>query len=276
MGHVQGDQHDIDDASGPGAYSYSYGYRLCQTGGFQTVMAYPCAGGTRVSYFSNPNVTLISGEVTGTPTANNALSMTNTAPLVASFMPPPATLPNAPGNLSASALSGSQITLTWSDNSSNETGFTLERSADGINWSQFAMVGSNVISYTDTGLFASTTYNYRVSAYNSAGNSSYSNIGTATTSAAVMDTTVPVVSILNPANGATVSGMVAVKVNASDYDGVSSLKLYIDGALVSSTNSGSLSYSWNTKKVKAGVHTINSQAADPSNNIGSQSVSVTK
>ncbi len=276
MGHVQGDQHDIADASGPGAYSYSYGYQLCQTGGFQTVMSYPCAGGGRISYFSNPNVTLTSGEVTGTSTANNALSMTNTAPLVASFMPSPATLPNAPSNLSASALSSSQITLTWSDNSSNETGFSLERSADGINWSQFAMVGSNIVSYTDTGLAASTTYNYRVNAYNSAGNSSYSNIGTATTSAAVMDTTVPVVSILNPTNGSRVSGMVAVQVSARDNVSISSLKLYIDGKLVSSSSASSLNYNWNTRKVSAGAHTISSQAADPSNNIGSQSVSVTK
>ncbi|MDD2660306.1 MAG: Ig-like domain-containing protein [Methylococcales bacterium] len=275
LGHGQGNQHDIADASGPGAYSYSYGYQLCQTNGIRSIMAYACSGATMINYFSNPNIAF-NGEVTGTQAANNALSMTNTASIVAAFMPAPATLPNAPGNLSASALSSSQITLTWSDNSSNETGFSLERSADGINWSQFAMVGSNVVNYTDTGLAASTTYNYRVSAYNSAGNSSYSNIGTATTGAAVIDTTAPVVSILNPANGSRVSGMVAVKVSASDNVSVSSLKLYIDGKLVSSSSASSLNYNWNTRKVSAGTHTISSQAADPSNNIGSQSVSVTK
>jgi len=174
------------------------------------------------------------------------------------------------------ANSSSQIALTWSDNSSNETGFLLERSVDGINWSQFATVGSNVTSYTDTGLTASTTYQYRIRAYNSAGNSSYSNIGSATTGAAVIDTTAPVVNIQNPANGATVSGSVAVSVKASDNVSVSSLKLYIDGKLVSSSSASSLSYNWNTRKVSAGNHTISSQAADPSNNIGSQSISVSK
>ena len=277
LGHNQGDQHNIENSGGyAGAYSYSYGYRLCQTGGFRTVMSYSCTGGTRVSYFSNPNVSLTTGEVTGTATANNALSMTNTKAIVAAFRSPPATLPNAPGNLSAASLSSSQIALTWLDNSSNETGFRLERSANGINWSEFAVVGSNVTSFTDTGLTGSTTYQYRARAYNSAGNSSYSNIGTATTGVAVIDTTAPTVSILKPVGGAKVSGTVAISVTASDNVGVSSLKLYIDGKLVSSGNTSSLSYSWNTRKASAGTHTISSQATDPSNNMGSKSVSVTK
>ena len=277
MGHNQGDQHNIEDASGPGAYSYSYGYRLCQTGGFRTVMSYSCTGGTRVSYFSNPNISLTTGEVTGSAIANNALSMTNTKAIVAAFRSPATTtLPNAPGSLSAVALSSSQIALTWSDNSSNETGFRLERSANGINWSEFAVVGSNVTSFTDTGLTGSTTYQYRARAYNSNGNSNYSSIGTATTGTAVIDTTAPTVSILKPTGGARVSGMVAISVNANDNVGVSSLKLYIDGKLVSSGNASSLSYSWNTRKASSGAHTISSQAIDPSNNMGSQSVSVTK
>jgi len=55
MGHNQGDQHNIEDSNGTaGAYSYSYGYRLCQTGGFRTVMSYDCIGGTRVSFFPIP------------------------------------------------------------------------------------------------------------------------------------------------------------------------------------------------------------------------------
>ncbi len=40
LGHNQGDAHDRANTSSPGAYSYSYGYRLCQTGGFRTVMSY--------------------------------------------------------------------------------------------------------------------------------------------------------------------------------------------------------------------------------------------
>jgi len=282
LGHVQGDQHNIEDASGTGAYSYSYGYRLCQTGGLRTVMSYECTGGTRVSYFSNPNVSLTTGEVTGSATANNAKSMTNTKAIVAAFRSAAVTLPGAPGSLSASALSSSQIALAWLDKSSNETGFRLERSVDGTNWSEFAVVGSNVTSFTDTGLTGATSYQYRARAYNSAGNSSYSNIGAATTgsgattSIAVIDTTAPVVRILNPAADAKVSGTVAISVNASDNVGVNSLKLYIDGKLVSSGSTSFLSYNWNTKRARAGVHTISTQAIDLSSNIGSQSISVAK
>ena len=276
-GHNQGDQHDIENSGGSaGAYSYSYGYRLCQAGGFRTVMSYACTGGTRVSYFSNPNVSLTTGEVTGSAAANNALSMTNTKAIVAAFRSAAVALPGAPGSLSAAALSSSQIKLTWLDNSSNEIGFRLERSANGINWSEFAVVGSNVTSFTDTGLTGATSYQYRARAYNSAGNSSYSNIGTATTNVVVIDTTAPTVSILNPSSGARVSGTVAINVTASDNVGVSSLKLFIDGKLVSSGNASSLSYSWNTRKASVGAHTISSEATDPSSNKGSKAVSVTK
>lgn len=185
LGHNQGDQHDRANASSSGAYDYSYGYRLCQNGGFQTIMSYSCNGGTRVSYFSNPNVMLTTGQPTGTATENNALSMNNTKAIVAAFRSGSisTTTPNAPGNLAASALSDSEISLTWSDNSSNETGFRLERSADGRNWTEIAVTGSNTTSFTDTGLEESTTYQYRARAYNSNGNSSYSNIGNATTKA---------------------------------------------------------------------------------------------
>jgi len=281
LGHNQGDNHDIaNSGTSVGAYNYSFGYRLCQTSGFRTVMSYACTGGTRISYFSNPNVTLSTGEVTGSTTENNALSMTNTKAIIAAFRSTAtaATLPNAPGNLLASALSSSQIKLTWIDNSSDETGFRLERSLDGVTWTEFAVTNSNIISFSDTGLTTATTYQYRARAYNSAGNSSYSNIGSATTGLAVtvIDTTAPTVSILKPIGGARVSGTVAISVNASDNIGVSSLKLYIDGKLVSSGNASSLSYSWNTRKASAGTHTVSSQAIDPSNNMGSQSVSVTK
>ena len=240
-------------------------------------MSYACSGVPRVAYFSNPLVTMSNGEVTGTATANTALTMTNTMSTVAAFMTPVvATLPNAPGNLAAVANSSSQITLTWSDGSSGITGFLLEKSTDGVNFSQFATVAGNVFSYASTGLAGSTAYYYRARAYNSAGDSSYSNTGTATTAAAVADTTPPVVTIVNPKAGATVSGVVSVSVNASDNVSVKSTTLYIDGKLVATASVGSLSYSWNTKKVASGSHAIKALAVDPSGNIGSKSITVTK
>lgn len=74
-----------------------------------------------------------------------------------------------------------QFTLTWSDNSTNESGFRIERASNGSAFSEIASVGANVVSYVDTGLANATTYSYRVRAYNSAGFSAYSNTATGTT-----------------------------------------------------------------------------------------------
>jgi hypothetical protein len=78
-------------------------------------------------------------------------------------------------------VSSSQINLSWTDNSNNETGFKVERSKNGKGFSQLATVGANVTTYSDTGLNRTTTYYYRVRAVNAGGNSAYSNIASATT-----------------------------------------------------------------------------------------------
>lgn len=96
---------------------------------------------------------------------------------------PPAP-PAAPSSLGAIATSASNINLTWTDNASDETGFDIERSLDGANWTALVSVGSNVVSYSNGGLAASTTYHYRVRARNGGGASGYSNVSSATTQAA--------------------------------------------------------------------------------------------
>ena len=96
------------------------------------------------------------------------------------------TPPAAPSNLSATAVSASQIDLRWVDNASNESGFTIERCQGSgcTNFSQIAQVSAGVVNYSNSGLASSTTYAYRVRAFNSGGDSSYSNTAAATTSAA--------------------------------------------------------------------------------------------
>jgi len=93
--------------------------------------------------------------------------------------------PAAPSNLTATTFSSSQINLSWTDNANNENGFKVEQSTDGIAFTQIAMLASNTVSYSVTGLSASTTYQYRVVSFNDAGNSSFSNTATATTLAAL-------------------------------------------------------------------------------------------
>ena len=88
----------------------------------------------------------------------------------------------APTGLTATAISDSQINLSWIDHATAETGFKIERkTGSGGTYAQIATVGANVTSYSDTGLSAGTTYFYRVRANNSTSNSSYSNEASATT-----------------------------------------------------------------------------------------------
>ncbi|HSF14549.1 MAG TPA: fibronectin type III domain-containing protein [Vicinamibacteria bacterium] len=92
-------------------------------------------------------------------------------------LPPPA----APTMLTATAVSPSRIDLSWTDNSSYEAGFKIERSTDGVNFVQVATRGANVTTYSNTSLSAGVTYHYRVRAYDGPNDSGYSNLASAST-----------------------------------------------------------------------------------------------
>ena len=104
------------------------------------------------------------------------------------FFLPPGVFPTplGPTGLTATALSSSRIDLTWVDRSTTEQGFKIERNTGPGSsiFVQIATVGANVTSYSNTGLTGSTSYSYRVRAYNAAGDSNYSNTATAVTQAA--------------------------------------------------------------------------------------------
>jgi hypothetical protein len=93
--------------------------------------------------------------------------------------------PAAPTNLVATAAGASQIDLTWFDVATTETGFVIERSPGGANsWTEVGQVGANETVYSDTGLAADTTYDYRAAAVNGIVKSTYSNVDSATTNTA--------------------------------------------------------------------------------------------
>jgi hypothetical protein len=85
--------------------------------------------------------------------------------------------PLAPSTLAGTLQAGPVIRLTWKDNSSNETGFTLQRSTDGVNFTTNIALPANTVSYNDTVTAgaANVTYTYRVVAFNVAGSSLPSN-----------------------------------------------------------------------------------------------------
>lgn len=91
------------------------------------------------------------------------------------------TPPAAPTGLTAAAQSQTQIKLTWTDASNNETGFKVERSTNGTTWNAVGTVATNVTIFTDSSLTAGTSYSYRVKATNAGGDSGESNVASATT-----------------------------------------------------------------------------------------------
>src|SRR5207244_2267828 len=96
----------------------------------------------------------------------------------------PPSAPNAPNNQTASAYRSTQSDQASADHYTKDDGLKIER-CQGVgctNFSQIATVGANVTSYSNTGLPAGTTYLYRVRAYNTGGDSAYSNTASATTS----------------------------------------------------------------------------------------------
>ncbi|MCP4600296.1 MAG: hypothetical protein GY847_07150 [Proteobacteria bacterium] len=101
-------------------------------------------------------------------------------PLVNKQNAPSTPTPISPSNLVLSNTTQDSITLTWQDNSDNETGFYIYNDSGRI-----ATEGVNATSYTATGLNPDTEYCYYVTAFNAAGESEWSsNIECVTTPAA--------------------------------------------------------------------------------------------
>jgi hypothetical protein len=91
--------------------------------------------------------------------------------------------PAAPTNLVATAVSPTQIDLSWTDNSDNENGFAILRCQGDPECFDFGQVGSvppGSTSFGDTGLTPGILYRYLVQAFNTEG-SAYSNPAQATT-----------------------------------------------------------------------------------------------
>lgn len=97
------------------------------------------------------------------------------------YASPGAHVPAAPGDLTASAISGREIRLSWRDNASNESGFRLGQSESNEAFVPVATLGGNVTSHVVGGLAPLTTYSYRVIALNAAGESAPSPSATAQT-----------------------------------------------------------------------------------------------
>jgi len=173
------------------------------------------------------------------------------------------TSPSTPTGVTGTAVSSTQINLSWSPSTDNVgvAGYRVFRS--GIQAG--AVTGT---SFADTNLSASTAYVYTVAAYDAAGNVSAQSVGVTVTTQALADTTAPVTSISSPLAGATVNGTVGVSVSASDNVAVTKVELYVDGALSGTMTTSPYLFSWDTTTLANGSHTLQTKAYDAAGNVG--------
>lgn len=158
------DSFAIQSCTGPGCTTFSALATVSAN-----VTAYESTGLTAVTSYSFRVVAYN----TGGPSTSSNIATTTTL----SF--PPA----APLSLSAAVVSATVIDLAWTDTALNEDGLRIEQ-CTGVGCTGFAEIataGPNATAYRSEGLTAGTSYSYRVRAYNTGGNSSYSNTTSATT-----------------------------------------------------------------------------------------------
>jgi hypothetical protein len=198
-------------------------------------------------------------------------------------------VPSAPSGLTATAHAAqtvsdqNRIDLHWADNSSNEISFALQRrqvDGAGVPLTDFARIVSlsaNVTSYADTNFVLGARYEYRVRAVGLAGSSAFSASAFATAPSTTPETVPPTVVIASPGAGASVSGAIAVKINATDNVGVVRVELLVDTNLVGTCSVGTtFSYTckWDTRKWSNGGWTLYARAWDSAGNLGIHAVTV--
>ena len=228
------------------------------TAGNSTTLSWTVANATSCTSSWAGIIAGASGSQTVTPPSTTTYSLTctgpggTTGPVNATVIvnpPPDITPPTDPTGLSASAISTSQINLSWTasidppPNVSGLAGYRIER-CTGSGCTGFVQVGlSAVASYSDTGLAPATTYTYRVRAYdNATNNSGYSNTANATTWTPP-DTTPPTTPFLSGSPFSSTQIDLSWTASTDSGSGLSDYRVYRGGTLIATLGTSVTAYS---------------------------------
>jgi uncharacterized protein YkwD len=152
--------------------------------------------------------------------------------------------------------------------------FEAWKASDGHNrlmlWPDFRAVGIG-----NTAGYWSVIFGERLDASSSLPTATATPAPTSTPSAGT-DTSPPAVLLVNPPVGSVLTSQATLKATASDDVGVAKVSFYVDGALIKTITSAPYEVTWNTRKLKAGSHTVSAVAVDGAGNRSTDSHVVTK
>lgn len=198
--------------------------------------------------------------------------------------------PTAPTNLqgvphpATPAEPYDSINLSWENTSPFTLSYELERRETGTgDWIQLPLIPPAMApNHVDTDIELGVTYDYRVRAVGWGGASSWSEMITVTAPGTSPDTAPPLVTILSPANGATVSGNVLVAVEASDNVAIAYVEVSFwnqrtgqqEVYLGSISNSGALALNWETGNLTPDAYVLRAYAHDAAGNWSDLAITV--
>ena len=175
----------------------------------------------------NWNPALTAAAVNDYIRAGFGITTSNSPPPPTASPPPPTadtTAPSVPTGVAATAVSDTQVNLSWSASTDNVgvTGYKVFRNGTQVG------TATNT-SYQDTGLSGGTTYSYTVAAYDAAGNTSAQSSSVSVTTPAPTTVSAPSVAINSPSNGSVVNGSANIAVSANSANGIASITITADG-----------------------------------------------
>jgi hypothetical protein len=203
--------------------------------------------------------------------AGNLSVVSTTATAVTAALPAPVI-----SAILASGISQTGATITWTTNltSDSQVVYGLTTAYGSSSTLNSTLVTSHSVSLS--GLSPGTVYHYSVYSRSGAGVLSTSADSTFTTQSAP-DTTAPNVSITSPTAG-TYSGTITLSATASDpvvagqvTSGLFSVTILVDGTVVASSTSATVSASLDTTTLTNATHTITATAKDNAGNVGNAS-----